>query len=207
MRGDAIEPVEPQRVREQARNAAGEAVELRERVLAQRDEDVDAVGGGEQCRQRLCERARAPVVSVVQEVLLGLVEDEVDVSLCLRALERLQRPAVRAGSVGLADRLRQGRGRILAPAREHDDERRFGELPERPRDGCAQQRRLPHAARPVEDGQPRGDEVGDDDLTLALAPEEEEGVELRVVEGVEPLVRRSRQGAHAVSSRRARSSK
>ncbi len=36
-----VEPVEPERVGEEPGHASGEAIELRERVLAQRDEHVD----------------------------------------------------------------------------------------------------------------------------------------------------------------------
>ena len=42
--GLAIEPVEPKRVREEPRDPAGEAVELRQRVLTQRDQHVDPEG-------------------------------------------------------------------------------------------------------------------------------------------------------------------
>ena len=43
-RGLAVEPVEPERVREEAGNPACESVELGQRVLAQRDENVDPAG-------------------------------------------------------------------------------------------------------------------------------------------------------------------
>ena len=49
--GLPVEPVEPERVREEARDPAGEAVELRERVLAQRDEDVDPERSRQQRRE------------------------------------------------------------------------------------------------------------------------------------------------------------
>ena len=42
--GLAVQAVEPKRVREQAGDATREAIELRERVLAERDEHVDAEG-------------------------------------------------------------------------------------------------------------------------------------------------------------------
>ena len=110
-------------------------------------------------------------------------------SACARSTRR--RPARRprcppASATALGER-RRG---VVAPAREDDDERLLGKLAQRARDGGAQQRRLADAARPVEDREPGRDEVGHDDLRLALAPEEEEGVELGVLERVETLVRR-----------------
>ena len=77
----AIEPVEPERVREEARDTAREAIELGQRVLAQRDEDIDPRGTRKKCREQLGEGARPGVVRVIEEVLLGLVEHEVDVSV------------------------------------------------------------------------------------------------------------------------------
>ena len=204
----AVEPVEPESVREEAGDPAGEAIELGERVLAQRDEHVHAERSSQHCRKRLGERAGPGVVGVVEEVLLRLVEDEVDVPPVLGALEPRQHGAV---GVRTPRRLPQGVGqrrrRILTPAREDDHERILGERPERARDGRAQERRLPDAARAVQHRQARSDEVGGHDLVLALPAEEEQRVELGVLEDVEPLVRRCRRVApHAASSRRSRSS-
>ena len=87
-------------------NAAREAIELGERVLAQRDEDVDPRAGAASTRgQRLGERPGPAVVGVVEEVLLGLVEDEVDVAARLRVLERVERRAVDRVPARLAHRL------------------------------------------------------------------------------------------------------
>ena len=183
-RGLSIEAVEPQRVREEAGDAPREAVELRERVLPQRDQHVDPVRGRQDGGQRLRERARPAIVGVVQEVLLGLVEHEVHVAVGLRALECLSadpRPSPPTWPIA------SGETRIFAPAREDDDERLLGQLPKRAGDRRAQQRRLADTARPVEDGQPRGDEVHDDALFLALAAEEEQRVELRVSKAFRPL--------------------
>ncbi len=91
-----VEAIEPEGVREQARDATREAVELRERVLSQRDEDVDPKRRGQHPRESLGERPGPAVVRVVEEVLLGLVEDEVDVAVLLCVLECLERRAVRA---------------------------------------------------------------------------------------------------------------
>ncbi len=150
-------------------------------------------GAASSAGKRLGERPRPTVVGVVEEVLLRLVENEVDVAFGLRALERrerrsrsarrppLPRPPRRAPTIGSSLQLEKTTTSGL-----------LGQLAERARDRGAEQRRLPDAARPVEHGQPRGDEVRDDDLGLALAPEEQERVELGVLEGVEPLVRRLR---------------
>ena len=149
-------------------------------------------GAASSAGKRLGERSRPAVVGVVEEVLLGLVEDEVDVAVGLRAARAPSSGATPFGAAarGLGDRLGERDGRIVAPAREDDDERLLGKLAQRACDGRAQERRLPDAARAVEHRQPRGDEVRDDDLALALAPEEEQRVELGVLEGVEPLVGR-----------------
>ena len=181
-----VEPVEPQRVREEPRDPAREAVELRQRVLAQRDEHVDTRGAAEQLPGVPRRRTRAGVVRVIEEVLLGLVEDEVHVSAA--GTLSASRGAVRGRAARLAPPRRAQLG-IVAPAREHDDERLLRQLSQRARDRGAQQRRLADPARAVEHRQPRGDQVGDDDLPLALAAEEQERVELGVVERAQALVR------------------
>ena len=207
-RGLAVESIESKRVREEAGNATREAVELGERVLAQRDEDVDPERRGEERRKRLRKRPRASVVCVVEEILLRLVEHEVHVTSQLRLFERRASRAVGRSAPGLGDGLGECDARVLAPARKHDDERFLGELAQRARDGCPKQRRLPDAARPVENSQARRDEVRDDDLPFTLAPEEKERVEIRVVERVQPLVGRLGLAVpvHAASSRRSSSS-
>ena len=63
-----------------------------------------------------------------------------------------------------------------------------------------EERGLADAARPVEDGQPRGDDVRADDLDVLLAPEEQHRVDRRVRERSEPLVGRAWQlPAHVLS--------
>ena len=133
------------------------------------------VGPLEQRRKRLVERAGV----VVEEVLLELVEDQ----------ERL--------AVGIGQR------RLDRPFVEHDDLGLRRDLAQATCDGGAENRALADPARPVEDGQLRREHVRDDDLGLALAPEEEEGVELGVLERRKALVRRGdarRRRAHAAAS-------
>ena len=72
-------------------------------------------------------RSKPPVVAVVGEVLLRLVEDHVDVALGLRALADVEQLAVvdlrRVGERGGETVLG-----VVAPAREDDDERLLGQL-------------------------------------------------------------------------------
>ena len=96
------------------------------------------------------------------------------------------------------------RSAIVGPGGEHDDERRLVQVAKRPRDAGEQKRRLSDTARPVEHCQARRDQVGDDDLRVALAPEEVEGVDVGVRERRQAAV--GRRGAHAASSRRRASS-
>jgi hypothetical protein len=207
-RGDSVEPVKSQRVPEQVRDAHLEGIELRERVFPDTQQEVDAQAAAPQrFGQLVHERARSAFVLVVEEVLLELVEDHVDVAVessrPSRQLvgERSTLPDCfdvvgRGGAHGVEQ---VGHG-VAGPRREDDDERVVGS-PEAMRHPGTEQRRLADAADPVEDGQARGHQVGDDHLDLALAAEEEQRVEGRVLERREPLVRtrrsRDRRGAHA----------
>ncbi len=121
--------VETQVVREQVRDQRLEAVEAREHVVADRENDVDAKSGtghdlGELCR-------KAVVVCVVEEVLVELVEDEIEI-----AAERARPGCERRGEplLGLIDdRVRerrserlphlgdQARDRVPAPRAEDDN--------------------------------------------------------------------------------------
>ena len=200
-RGPSVEAIEPERIGEQAGDSPREAVELGEGVLAERDEDVDAKRRSQHRGQRLGEGAGPSVVGVVEEVLLGLVEDEVDVAPRLRLLERgCGSRAVGAVAGGLSERFCQRRRRVLAPAREDDHQRLLRQFPQRARDRGSQERRLPDAARPVQHRQARRDQVRDHDLALALAAEEEQRVELGVLEGIQALVRRLGCLHHAAAS-------
>jgi len=136
---------------------------------------------------------------VVREVLLGLVEDEVDVPMGLRALDGLEQLAG-LDPRALGDRLRERRSGVFPPVREHRHERLLGQPAQLAGDCGQEQGRLAHAARSVQHGEPRGDEVGHDDLGVPLAPEEVQGVELGVVERGEATV--WRRGAHPGASRR-----
>jgi hypothetical protein len=80
-------------------------------------------------RQCLGEGARAAVLGVVEEVLLGLVEDEVDIPRGLRLPERRDRRAIDGASGRVPDRLGEGHVRIVAPAGEDDHERLLRQLP------------------------------------------------------------------------------
>jgi len=74
--GVTVQVLDPDVVREQPRDAALEPVELRESVLADRDEEVDAqVLVVDDLRELLRERPLAFLVGVVEEVVLELVED------------------------------------------------------------------------------------------------------------------------------------
>ncbi len=87
-----VEAVEAQVVAEDVRNQRFEPVELREGVLTHREKHVDAQRLGHELGQLPLERAR---LRVVEEVLLGLVEDEVDVAIGGGPPHRLGEP--RAG--------------------------------------------------------------------------------------------------------------
>ena len=111
----SVEPVEPKRVREEARDPAGEAVELRERVLAKRDEDVHRSGvastvGSASAKEPGPRRRR------IEEVLLGLIEHEIDIPVGLALFQRGDGRAVRPTPAASAERLCQRRRRIFAPA-------------------------------------------------------------------------------------------
>ncbi len=82
-----IESVETEGVREEPGDPTGEPIELRERVLTERDEHVDAERRAQHGRQCLRERPGPAFAGVVEEVLLRLVEHEVDVPLGLRCRE------------------------------------------------------------------------------------------------------------------------
>ena len=116
------------------------------------------------------ERARPVLVAVVEEVLLELIEEDV----CLLGPARFVEEPL--------DRLRPG-----VPDR---DDRARPERAQLPHDSCGEERGLADPALAVENGEPRRDEIRDDDVTLALAAEEEEPIELRVLEGGQALERR-----------------
>jgi hypothetical protein len=199
--------LEPEVVFEEARDLALEAVELRERVLAQRDEEVDAEARGVDGTREIASEAVVRVaVGVVHEVLLELVEDDEDVRrrasrpVLERRRKRLVLPVRFKGvaedrSDGLAHRVFQPGARIVAPGAEDDGDElgrsaprevRPGDLAEvadcaGPQHGC-----LADTALRIQDGEPRRQEVGLDQLLLRRAPEEERRVLLS--EGHQALV-------------------
>src|ERR671923_2221971 len=105
----AVEMLEPQVVAEEVRDAGLERVELRERVLAQAEEEVRPQAGLADRRRELTREAGAGAVPLVEEVLLELVEDHVDVAAdgLRSAAERLDERAAALEADRLLDRLRQ----------------------------------------------------------------------------------------------------
>jgi hypothetical protein len=206
--------VEPENVGEEAGHATLEGVELGERVVADPEQHVHAERRARQdLGQRLAQRATA-VAAVVDEVLLHLVEHEVDLAAHLRRPlgEDVREPELVAGRLG-SGRGRDRDQRVVSPLIDHDRQRAVAltraaahrhERAQPPHHARAEERALADAARPVENGQPGGDEIGGDELGLAVAPEEEALVELGVVEPREPLVRsvrNARAAVHTAASR------
>ena len=116
-----------------AGEAAPEGVELRECVLANREQEVHSqVGVGDQRRELLRECLRPALVAVVEEVLLRLVEHDVEVAAdqVLPQAEGVgERGTGIAGADGaaesargrLGDRPPQPLDGVVAPAFEEDD--------------------------------------------------------------------------------------
>src|SRR5204863_3305303 len=170
--------------RKQARDRRLERVQARERVLAHADQHVDAKATAlEHPRELLRELAAA---LVVQEQFLELVEDHIQVAAGAvgGVGERVGKVPSRA-----AGRLDERRYGIARPRRENDHFR-LSLLPQPVRDACAHDRGLADTAWSVEYGDSRGDQVGGDDLALALASEEEQRVAVGVLERRQALVRR-----------------
>ena len=115
---------------------------------------------------------------VVEEVLLGLVEDEINIAFGGRAPHHLDEPVPAGQSGRRGDVVGQRARGVVTPTPEHDDQRLLRELAQRPGDARAEQRRLADAAWPVEHGEPRGNQVGDDDLDVARTAEEQECVQV-----------------------------
>ena len=145
---------------------------------------------------------------MVEEVLLELVEDDVELGVespCPRGEHIGRRPASTNGAGVVArrrfDGVEQIRHGVARPGRE-DDHDRMLLAPQTVGDAGLQERRLADAARPVEDGQAGGHQIGDDHLDLALAAEEEQRIKGGVVEGREALVRawRRRDRVHPEAS-------
>ena len=108
--GLPVEPVEAQQVREELGDPAGELVELREGVVAQREQDVDAqAGAAQELRQR---RTQWPFETVVEDVLLEVVEQQMELPALLRGGRR---PCRRAPPSRRARRTRRAPTRSAEP--------------------------------------------------------------------------------------------
>ena len=198
--------IQPKVVREQIWDLSLEAVELGQRVIAQRQQDADP-------EPRACDQlgqidGKAALPLVVQEILLRLVEDQQQVACeplgpateCVGerfALPFVEESRAELGGQLLAHCRPQAAHWILAPCVEdHHCELRVAALFDVPprltaqavSDARSQHRCLSDTTRPVEHGQPRGEDVLADDPALALPSEEEERVELAVLERHEALV-------------------
>ena len=130
--GLAGEPVEAKVVVEDPGNRALEPVELREGVVPQREEHVGSRRAPDHRGKLVLEGI---ALGVVEEVLLGLVEQKVDIASGLAGAlndgaERAVRLDARGSRNGVGDRLRRG----LRPVGEDDDDRLFLEAAQPPRD-------------------------------------------------------------------------
>jgi hypothetical protein len=128
--------LDPHVVRKQARDVPLEAVELRQRVLPDREQEVHAqVRVVHDCRELAGEGALVLLGRVVEEVVLELVEDDEQGAHRLgpgaqRVRRRLAREP-RTNPVGAGrffgrglNRLHQRRQRIVAPGRKRADGKR-----------------------------------------------------------------------------------
>src|SRR5206468_5944273 len=128
----AVEPLEPQPVREQVRNRRLQRIQPRQCVFANADQYVDAEPAAmEHARELLRELA---ATLVVEEALLELVEDQVQIAP--RTIGGV-RERIREIPPGSACRLDERRDRVPRPRRE-DDHLRLVLLPQPMRDAGAQ---------------------------------------------------------------------
>ena len=196
--GRSRQGLQPDPVLEEPGKVSLEEMEVRESVLAQRDEEVHA---GPRVAGRVDEHGRDggldPQARLVDEQLLELVEDDEHLAVegPSAVLDRLgQRPAGRnrradGGRHGAADRLGELARGIASPRREEDDDvlrlpfgslRVRGTIAQRRHHARPEERALPHAAGAVEQGHTCRPEVGRDHPPFALAAEEEGRVALGV---------------------------
>ena len=197
-RRGAVEMLDAHEVVEQARHVRGEGVELRQRVLADRDEHARGrVAPREQAGELRDER---PVGVVVEEVLLELVEDHEQGAVDAQGgggdgvgeraafgqtLAELRRQVAERGP----DRALQPGQRILRPRAEVQGGV-FGRLAvgdppaafvaHLAHDAGAQQRALADAARPEEDRDAVGEQIVEHDRARRVTTEEVGGVGLGV---------------------------
>ena len=109
---------------------------------------------------------------------------------------------MRAGSIPAASAsdMLEPLDRVGLPGVEDDHDQRLGRAREVVGDPGAEQRALADPARPVEDGQPGRDQVGGDDLPVALPAEEQRGSASVSSKRASPL-NGSEAGAHARTGR------
>ena len=216
-----VEVLQAQVVAQNARDPALEGVELGKRILADGEEEVHPQVRAVDDRGEVGrEGTSALLAAVVDEVLLGLVEDHVEVAVqdLLPHPKGVHERALLFGwperrAERNRDRLRHGppeRGQgVAAPLVEDDDcearlttlgEVRLGEAAKVMRHAGPENGALPDPGLAVEDGEPGRHQVRLDQLALPLPTEEEEHVELRVLERRQPLVRRGGRAAHTSAS-------
>ena len=197
--GRSRQGLQPDPVLEEPGKVSLEEMEVRESVLAQRDEEVHA---GPRVAGRVDEHGRDggldPQARLVDEQLLELVEDDEHLAVegpsavldrlgqrpAGRNRRRRRRPTRRRGSPRRARsrnrpattrrRRRRAAASLRESARAAARSRSAGTTP------GAEQRALPHAAGAVEQGHAGRPEVGRDHPPLALAAEEEGRVALGV---------------------------
>lgn len=202
-RGRTVEMRDAHEVVEQVRQAVGERVEQRQRILTDRDQDADP---GVAARQRPPERVdERSVGAVVEDVLLELVEDQEQRAIQAlggvadRLRERSSREAARQRRrqlpEGVGDRLLNTRLGIGRPRAEVHRRVLRGQAVGQPalrliahvtHHAGAQQRALADTAGAVEDRHPVGEKVVDDDRAERVTAEEVLTVVLAV--GHQPLV-------------------
>ena len=137
---------------------------------------------------------------MVEEILLETVQDEqsVDVATLGPTLQHAQQLTTGIVDAKLVQDCGPQAGQGIGPPRMEDDDRVLGRavradvLPQPVCNPRLQQRALADAARPVDDGEPRRQDVRDDQRPLTLAAEEQQCIQVRRAEGRETLERRRR---------------
>ena len=206
---DPVETLESKIVPEHVRNTALEPVELGQRVLAHGEEEARADSrSGSRLGELIQEAARADVRPVVEGLLLEPVQDYEHFAArqpCPE-LERVGQPPLRLCARRLCDPRLERTGRIVPPVGEHDDRHRLRERAQVAGHPSAQHGALSDPALAVEHRQARREQVGDDDLALALSTEEQARVRVRILERGEALERAvGARRAHRATSVRLRS--
>ena len=196
-----VEGSEAQVVVEQAPDLPFEAVELRQGVFAEGEEDIDAeVGSVDRGGELGGEGPGAVLAGLVEEKLLELVEDNQQGAVeALRpdrqgiGERRPRRHGVESSPEGLLDGVmhpgQQPGAWVVAPGPMDDDGELgladllqviLGQLAHVVDDARIEHGTLAHAAGAVQDRQARGHQVRHDDAAVRLAAEEEERVSFLV---------------------------